>query len=336
MANGFYREATRWKHMATFDLSGPGPTFSADRASAPASQQAGAGFYSVLYERPESSAQQEPDFFGDLNRLDAVRVRLRQRSYHHRIHHCPSRPRRVRLSLTSASYHARFLSTSSNHQDRFSYYASGMKTYGQRCPLARGLDIVGERWTLLVVRELMLGPRRYTDLADGLPGVGTNILAARLADLQSAGLVTKRELPPPTAVSVYELTEAGRALAPSLTALSEWGERHGTPTADSQAVRPQWILTSMARRNTHLLANRACELRIGRDVFELTGDGSNLAVTNGTARFPDATITLEPNVFYALATKRITPRKARERAIQDGDQAVAAQVLDAISGAAAG
>jgi DNA-binding HxlR family transcriptional regulator len=211
-----------------------------------------------------------------------------------------------------------------------------MKTYGQRCPLARALDIVGERWTLLIVRELILGPRRYTDLTDGLPGVGTNILAARLADLQSAGLVTKRELPPPTAVTVYELTEAGRALGPSLGALSEWGERYGPPITDSQAVRPQWILTSMARRNADLLAGRSCELRVGRDVFELSGDGSKLSITTGTARTPDAVIALEPDVFYAVATKRLTARNAREHTVIDGDRAAGAQVLDAISGAAAG
>ena len=108
-----------------------------------------------------------------------------------------------------------------------------MKTYGQRCPLARALDVVGERWTLLVLRELQLGPRRYTDLLDGLPGVGTNILAARLADLQAAQLIAKRTLPPPTAVTVYELTEAGRALVPSIRALSEWGEQHGAPATDA-------------------------------------------------------------------------------------------------------
>ena len=223
-----------------------------------------------------------------------------------------------------------------SYQISFRYYDASMKTYGQRCPLARALDIVGERWTLLVVRELMLGPRRYTDLTDGLPGVGTNILAARLADLQSAGLVTKRELPPPTAVTVYDLTEAGRALGPSLGALTEWGERYGAPVTDSQAVRPQWILTRMARRNADLLAGQSCELRVGRDVFELSGDGSKLSITTGTARTPDAAIALEPDVFYALATKRLTARKAREHAVIDGDRAAGAQVLAAISGAAAG
>src|SRR2546423_7781071 len=89
-----------------------------------------------------------------------------------------------------------------------------VKRYGQRCPVARALDVIGERWTPLIVRELLLGPRRYTDLQDALPGVGTNILAARLAYLQSNGVIAKRTLAPPTPVVIYELTEAGEALAP--------------------------------------------------------------------------------------------------------------------------
>ena len=210
-----------------------------------------------------------------------------------------------------------------------------MKTYGQRCPLARALDIVGERWALLVVRELMLGPRRYTDLADGLPGVGTNILAARLADLQSSGLVTKRELPPPAAVTVYELTVAGRQLGPTLASLSEWGEQHGTPIDQSQVARPQWILTSIARGNPNLLAGRSCELRVGRDAFELSGDGQELSIAIGAARSPDAAIGLEPDAFYRLATNRITTSNAREDAVLSGDPAIATEVLGAISGAAA-
>lgn len=211
-----------------------------------------------------------------------------------------------------------------------------MKTYGQRCPLARALDVIGERWTLLVVRELMLGPRRYTDLADGLPGVGTNILAARLGDLQSAGLVTKRELPPPTAVTVYELNCAGRELGPVLAALSEWGEEHGTPIDPSQAARPQWILTGIARHNPNLLAGRSCELRVGRDAFELSGDGTRLSIAVGAARSPDAVIGLEPDAFYRLATKRITAAEARDDAVVAGDAAAATEVLTAISGATTG
>jgi len=89
-----------------------------------------------------------------------------------------------------------------------------MKHYGQACAIARALDVVGDRWSLLLVRELTLGPRRYRDLATGLPGIPSNVLAARLKDLQAAGVITRRTLPAPTDVTVYELTDAGRALLP--------------------------------------------------------------------------------------------------------------------------
>jgi DNA-binding HxlR family transcriptional regulator len=190
---------------------------------------------------------------------------------------------------------------------------------------------VGERWTLLVVRELLLGPRRYTDLVDGLPGVGTNILAGRLADLQEAGLVRKSILPRPTAVTVYELTDAGRALGPTLRALSEWGERHGVPANDDQAIRPAWILTSLARRGAQIAAGRSCELRVGRDVFELTAAADELSVSAGSAHAPDAVLTLEPEVLYAVASRRMTPRAASRRVEVEGDQDLAVRVLDALS-----
>jgi DNA-binding HxlR family transcriptional regulator len=209
-----------------------------------------------------------------------------------------------------------------------------MKSYGQRCPLARALDLIGERWTFLVVRELLLGPRRYTDLLDGLPGVGTNILAARLATLQSAGLVAKRTLPAPTAVTVYELTDAGRALRPTVRALSEWGEQHGAPVTDDQSVRPGWILSSVARRGSRLHDGRSCELWVGGDVFALAAADGELAVAAGRPTSPDAVVTMPPDVFYALATRRTTPQAARKRIEVEGEPIVAIGVLDALSGAA--
>jgi DNA-binding HxlR family transcriptional regulator len=209
-----------------------------------------------------------------------------------------------------------------------------VKSYGQRCPLARALDLIGERWTFLVVRELLLGPRRYTDLLDGLPGVGTNILAARLATLQSAGLVAKRTLPAPTAVTVYELTDAGRALRPTVRALSEWGEQHGAPVSDDQSVRPGWILSSVARRGSRLHDGRSCELWVGGDVFELAARDGELSVAAGRATSPDAVVTMPADVFYALATRRTTPQAASKSIEVEGDPTVASGVLDALSGAA--
>ena len=102
-------------------------------------------------------------------------------------------------------------------------YNEGMKAYHQYCPVAHALDQVGDRWELLIVRELMLGQRRYTDLAEALPGIGSNILASRLRDLEKAGIVRKTKLPPPWAVTVYELTGRGRELDSVLRALAAWG-----------------------------------------------------------------------------------------------------------------
>ena len=95
-----------------------------------------------------------------------------------------------------------------------------MKTYGHYCPIAHSLGLVGERWTLLVVRELLHGPKRYTDLADHLPGIGTNVLALRLKELEAGGIVEKKKLPPPFSSTVYELTPAGRQLRPVLHELT--------------------------------------------------------------------------------------------------------------------
>lgn len=97
------------------------------------------------------------------------------------------------------------------------------RRYRQFCPLAKALDVLGERWTLLIVRELLSGPKRYTDLRHGLAGLATDLLAARLRELQQAGVVDRREVPPPTPATVYELTARGYALKPAILELARWG-----------------------------------------------------------------------------------------------------------------
>src|SRR5512132_3695807 len=109
--------------------------------------------------------------------------------------------------------------------DGISRYAWGVptKTYGQMCPLARSLDVLGERWTMLVIRELLLGPKRFKHLLAVLPAIGSNRLSERLRGLEAAGIIRKRTLPPPAAVAVYELTEEGERLRDPLIALGLWG-----------------------------------------------------------------------------------------------------------------
>ena len=107
------------------------------------------------------------------------------------------------------------------------------RAYREYCAVARSLDLLGERWTLLIVRDLLLGPQRYTDLHEGLPGIATDMLTTRLRALEAAGLVRRREMPPPTPAAVYELTEAGRRLGPLIRALGEVGlTLLGTPAPD--------------------------------------------------------------------------------------------------------
>lgn len=119
---------------------------------------------------------------------------------------------------------------------------SGMKTYGQYCAVARSLDLVGDRWVLLIVRELLSqGPSRFTDLRDGLPGIATNLLAARLKDMEENGLITRVDAPPPIATGLYQLTDRGRELQPVIAALEEWGLPTMPTVVEGEAVRGNWL-----------------------------------------------------------------------------------------------
>src|ERR671922_1331627 len=117
-----------------------------------------------------------------------------------------------------------------------------MRTYGDGCAIARGLDLVGERWALLVVRELLLGPKRYTDLRDGLPKASPNVLAQRLRELEQAAVVRRRRLPPPAGSWVYELTDWGRELKPMLLSLGAWAIRSPSFPPDAPVSTDSVIL----------------------------------------------------------------------------------------------
>ena len=119
------------------------------------------------------------------------------------------------------------------------------KRYDEYCPVAHALGLVGERWALLVVLELMRGPKRYTDLAENLRGIGTNILASRLRDLEAGGVVAKRTLPPPAASKVYELTDYGRELRPVIRELALWGARTLGPPTHEDELFPGWLANAL-------------------------------------------------------------------------------------------
>jgi DNA-binding HxlR family transcriptional regulator len=200
--------------------------------------------------------------------------------------------------------------------------------------VARALDVIGERWTPLIVRELLLGPKRYTDLVDGLPGIGTNVLATRLADLQSHGIIEKRTLPPPTPVAVYELTEAGRALAPVLRELRAWGTQYGPAPEPGDAVRSAWILQSAVSRAPGLRADRTCEIRVGRETFRLAGDDRTTTIEAGGGPSADAILTIEPGVLLRLASGKLDAARAAADADIAGDRAVADDVFAMLAGSA--
>src|SRR5579859_7260339 len=117
-----------------------------------------------------------------------------------------------------------------------------MRSYGQYCSVAKALDVVGDRWTLLIIRELLTqGPCRYTDLKNGLPGIASNLLSDRLRELESAGLIRREEAPPPVAATLFHLTGAGAELEPVVSALGGWGLRYMTEPDESDEFRSQWF-----------------------------------------------------------------------------------------------
>jgi DNA-binding HxlR family transcriptional regulator len=170
------------------------------------------------------------------------------------------------------------------------------KRYDAYCPVAHALGLVGERWALLVVHELMSGPKRYTDLVDRLPGIGTNILAARLRDLEAGGVVTRRKLPPPAASRVYELTEYGRALRPAIRELALWGARSLGPPSDSDELFPGWLANALDTVLAPLAPPGRFEFRVGDEVASLV-DGE---AQPGPAEEPDVVVEGDPEGIYFM------------------------------------
>jgi DNA-binding HxlR family transcriptional regulator len=209
------------------------------------------------------------------------------------------------------------------------------RRYHQYCPVARALDAVGERWTLLIVRELLLGPRRFTDLAGGLPGIGSGVLTSRLTDLEQRGLIAKRTLPAPAASVVYELTDEARGLTPAVAALANWGmTRLGQPQRDDR-VRGRWLVLGLAvtANPAPSVPDATYELRVDDESFHIRSHDGHLQPADGPASNADATITLTTDTLAALASGELdvrSPRADRLIAI-DGDTSGAQRLLDSLS-----
>jgi DNA-binding HxlR family transcriptional regulator len=196
------------------------------------------------------------------------------------------------------------------------------KRYDQYCPIAHALELVGERWALLVVRELLSGPKRYTDLAAHLPGIGTNILAGRLKDLEAGGIIAKRRLPPPAAAQVYELTAYGEALKPVIRELAVWGIRTLGPPTEEDQLQPGWLPNALDTVFAPVAPPGTFEFRIGDELASIV-DGQAVA---GAAEAPDVVLEAEPACFYHLFVAR-----SWDGVTVEGDRGLLERLLDAAS-----
>ena len=186
--------------------------------------------------------------------------------------------------------------------------------YGQYCAVASALDVVGERWTLLIVRDLFLGPKRYTDLRNGLPGIATDLLTARLRTLETAGLVRRRTLPKPAPASVYELTERGRLLGPALGALAQVGFAFlGEPDDDAQIPPDRLALALRAAFDPGAVPDHSAtyQLELDAEPFIITVRGEEIAVAPGSAPAADLTLRTDPLTLTRLLRGSGGARDAR-------------------------
>lgn len=190
------------------------------------------------------------------------------------------------------------------------------RRYGEACAIAASLDLVGERWALLIVRDLLLGPKRFTDIQDGLPGAGSKVLAQRLRELEAGGVVARRTLPPPASTRVYELTEWGAQLDQVVTALGRWGARRaedsaGPIGADSAVIQLLSYFAAPAGEPW----TATYELGLGRHRFGAWVVDGQLVVRRGEA----------PEVVDAIIE---TDPETLSRVVRAGDEALVAALDD--------
>src|SRR4051812_29873276 len=198
------------------------------------------------------------------------------------------------------------------------------RTYGQGCGTAHALDLVGDRWALLVVRELVLGPKRFTDLRDGLGGIGPNVLSQRLKELEEGRVIRQRVLPPPAASTVYELTEWGSELDDIVVRLARWGARNPELPRDEE-TQPEWLVLGMRAiyDPDGQPEPTLYELRFGDEVFWARVGNGGLTVGRGEGADPDAVINADAQSIAKLIRGELKPAAAvRSGAVTvEGDRA---------------
>jgi DNA-binding HxlR family transcriptional regulator/putative sterol carrier protein len=180
--------------------------------------------------------------------------------------------------------------------------------YQQYCALARTLDVAGDRWTLLIVRELVPGPRRFTDLIDGLPGISRKLLTDRLRALESDGIIARNELPPPAARQVYELTGDGRDLATAMAPLIAWGARRLGERRPGDSFRARWPavgMTGLADREAAKDVSETYQFVIDDTAFHFTVDDGSIEVHDGRARDPAVVVTTDEETVTDMGSGKI-------------------------------
>jgi DNA-binding HxlR family transcriptional regulator len=207
--------------------------------------------------------------------------------------------------------------------------------YSQFCALARAAEIVGQRWTLLIVRELLLGPKRFVDLRERLDDVSASVLAERLARLEATGLVGRRVLDRPAAAVVYELTEAGRALEPATLALLRWGARFLLPARPRERIEADWLrlaLAACARREPTPARAFLLRMRARRaDVVLRVAGGPAGTTVSDRIEPADVTVAAEPADILALLSGALSPQTAlRERRVEVTGEAEALEAFPAL------
>lgn len=195
-----------------------------------------------------------------------------------------------------------------------------MRSYHQYCPIAKTLDVIGDRWNLLVVRELLLhGPSRYTDLHQGLPGIATNLLAERLRDLESDGVVEREEAPPPIATTLFRLTPRGRELEPILYELGRWGGPLMTEPDEHDVYRDRWLalpLRLLVNDRTPDEPPVTIELRTGAEPITVETREGHVHSRPGAAENPDLILTGAPQLVMGVLTGQLSLTTARARGLR--------------------
>jgi DNA-binding HxlR family transcriptional regulator len=208
------------------------------------------------------------------------------------------------------------------------------RSYNQYCGLAYALEIVGERWTLLIIRELFAGPRRFKDLLDGLPGISTNLLAERLKRLEQQGLLCRRLLPPPAGSTVYELSPVGQALENTLLELGKWGSQFVPASPEGEALLRlgSYALTlkTFFRPEQAQGVDETYELQVGHEALQVQVKGGRLQVQQGQALPADVIFHTDIVTYLGLLTGRLYPEEAIDRGLIriEGDPAALSRFLN--------